>query len=267
MPLRRTQVWNHATQTYVLTEKAFGKSLAVDELELGLARFFHPSQSRLSRAEQAALSVPAPAPAPAAVEEEDAPIASTSAAAIPASAPALTTSSPPSLPNRPDRPPSSTTPASLPPDLLLPVLRTLVRRLNQLIEVWQTLEIRMRGGSLLVVVEGDPDALERAILRSSSSTDNSALNAQQQGDGGDEEYGGDDNDDAASVSTTDEEGNAKPETLLPLEMRLIDFAHTRSAVGEGPDEGVLLGLRTVQSLLEALTAKLEEQQEEEDEDR
>lgn len=242
------------------TEKAFGKSLAVDELDLGLARFFHPSQSRLSRAEQAALA----ATAPAAVEE-DAPIASTSAAPIPASAPTSTTSSsPPSPPNRLDSPSSSSTPASLPLDLLLPVLRTLVRRLNQLIEVWQTLEIRMRGGSLLVVVEGDPDALERAILRScasSSSSDDPALNSQQHGDGDKAE---DDDDDAESVSTTDEEGNAKPETLLPLEMRLIDFAHTRSAVGEGPDEGVLLGLRTVQSLLEALTAKLEQQQREED---
>ncbi|KWU43964.1 SAICAR synthase-like protein, partial [Rhodotorula sp. JG-1b] len=255
------QVWNHATQTYVQTEKAFGKSLAVDELDLGLARFFHPSQSRLSRAEQAALSAPAPAPAPAA---EDAPIASTSAAPIPASAPTSTTSS---SPPSPLDSPSSTTPASLPLDLLLPVLRTLVRRLNQLIHVWQTLEIRMRGGSLLVVVEGDPDALERAILRSSTSSssgDDPAHSSQQQGDGGNAEDDDDDNDDAESVSTTDEEGNAKPETLLPLEMRLIDFAHTRSAVGEGPDEGVLLGLRTVQSLLEALTAKLEEQQRQED---
>lgn len=120
----------------------------------------------------------------------------------------------------------------------------------------------MRGGSLLVVVEGDPDALERAILRSSSH--GAALNVQQQGDGENADNAEDDDDDTESASTTDEEGNAKPETLLPLEMRLIDFAHTRSAVGEGPDEGVLLGLRTVQRLLEALTAKLEEQQQQED---
>lgn len=121
----------------------------------------------------------------------------------------------------------------------------------------------MRGGSLLVVIEGDPHALERAILRSSSSSssDDPAFNAQQPGDGSnaDADADADNDDDAESVSTTDEEGNAKPETLLPLEMRLIDFAHTRSAAGEGPDEGVLLGLRTVQSLLEALTAKLEEE--------
>lgn len=132
----------------------------------------------------------------------------------------------------------------------------------------------MRGGSLLVVVEGDPDALERAILRS-AATARSAPPPTTRSDGAasaasastsprasrDESASEDDDDgdDAASVSTTDEDGNAKPETLLPLEMRLIDFAHTRNAEGEGPDEGVLLGLRTVQSLLEALTAKLEAQ--------
>ena len=118
----------------------------------------------------------------------------------------------------------------------------------------------MRGGSLLVVVEGDPEALERAILRSASAsataTTTSPTTAGNQ-DNTATDPDDDDDDDAESVSTTDEEGNAKPETLLPLEMRLIDFAHTRSAVGEGPDEGVLLGLRTVQTLLKSLTARLE----------
>jgi hypothetical protein len=174
------------------------------------AGVFHPSQSRLSRAEQAALSVPAPAPAPAAVEEEDGRkevdrddsavmVVRRSSTRVQTLEWQLRSSKrlgrPP--PRSPDpRPPTEPTHRSLadardpdarrlaprrrvvvvvaavlfvppislllcieggivgggrgtedlPPDLLLPVLRTLVRRLNQLIEVWQTLEIRMRGG-------------------------------------------------------------------------------------------------------------------------
>ncbi|BGP16929.1 hypothetical protein JCM10213_007374 [Rhodosporidiobolus nylandii] len=142
--------------------------------------------------------------------------------------------------------PPSATPSPLPTDLLLPVLRTLVRRLDELDRTLQNLEIRMRGGSLLVVVEGDAAALEAALLRAQASQTSSAAEAE-----GDE-------DDAASVSTTDSDGNAASHTLLPYELRLIDFAHTRAAPGEGPDEGVLTGLRTTRCLIDGLVKKLEE---------
>ncbi|GAA5863957.1 hypothetical protein JCM3774_004432 [Rhodotorula dairenensis] len=265
------QVWDTATQAYVQTDKTFGKSLEVEELHLGLARFFYPAESPLSRAEQAALfAAPTPPETPAPASEL--PTGTSSGEATPATS--GSTSSNPTPPRAPS--PLPPPPVPLPLDLLLPVLRTLIRQLEQLIQIWQTLEIRMRGGSLLVVVEGDPDALERAILRSAAATAPSSAAAaprtSAQGLGStpssahaaistssSSDHEDDDEDDAASVSTTDSDGNAKPETLLPFEMRLIDFAHTRSAEGEGPDEGVLLGLRTVQSLLEALTAKLEEQ--------
>ncbi|GAA5987929.1 hypothetical protein JCM10908_007274 [Rhodotorula pacifica] len=256
------QVWNAATHAYVQTEKAFGKSLAPDELEIGLARFFYPPWSPLSRAEQAALPAVPPsttAAVSASAANGASPVASTSALPISADpavggAPSSTSSAKSATPTA-STPPS---PAPLPLDLLLPVLRTLIRRLKQLIELWQTLEIRMRGGSLLIIVEGDPDALERAIIRSATGGGASSRSHDDK-DGGaaDDE----DDEDGASVSTTDEEGNAKPETLLPLEMRVIDFAHTRAAEGEGPDEGVLLGLRAVLNLLEGLTAKLEEEEE------
>ncbi|BGP25346.1 arginine metabolism transcriptional control protein [Rhodotorula toruloides] len=204
------QVWDTASQEYIPTAKPYGRSLKATELPSGIARFFYPPLSSLSQAEKEALGV------------RSAPIASSSSFATSAISSA-----------------TSATPAPLPLDLLLPVLRTLLRQLDELITVFSTLEIRMRGGSLLIVVEGDPSALEAALLRS---------------------MGDDDDDDSASVSTTDGEGNAKPHTRLAYEMRLIDFAHTRAAPGEGPDEGVLKGLQTVKALLEDLTRRLTEKQ-------
>lgn len=209
------QVWDAASQAYIPTAKPYGRSLKPSELPSGIARFFYPPLSSLSQAEKDALNDASPSSAPSTS-------ATTSAATPVAPAP-------------------STTPAPLPLDLLLPVLRTLIRRLDELISLFSTLEIRMRGGSLLIVIEGDPSALEAALLRSME-----------------------DDDDTGSVSTTDGDGNAKPHTRLAYEMRLIDFAHTRAAPGEGPDEGVLKGLRTVKALLEDLTQKLTEQQKEEE---
>lgn len=196
------QVWDASTQAYVTTAKPFGKSLAVEELALGIARFFYPPLSPPSRAEQATSFSSSPAPVPRA----------------------------------------------LPLDLLLPVLRTLTRRLDSLIALWSTLPLRMRGGSLLIVVEGDPATLEAALLRAAAP-------------------GSEAEDDGESVSTTDEEGNAKDHTLLPFEMRLIDFAHTRGLLPgeEGPDEGVLLGLRTTKKLIDELVTQLEEKQRKGDE--
>lgn len=209
------QVWDAASQAYIPTAKPYGRSLKPDELPSGIARFFYPPLSSLSQAEQDAL-------ASASVE-----------------APSAASTSPPTSAASPTATATPPMPAPLPLELLLPVLRTLVRRLDELVALVATLEIRMRGGSLLIVVEGDPSALEAALLRSIDDEDE---------------------DDTASVSTTDGDGNAKPHTRLAYEMRLIDFAHTRAAPGEGPDEGVLKGLRTVKRLLEDLTQKLTEKQ-------
>ena len=54
-----------------------------------------------------------------------------------------------------------------------------------------------------------------------------------------------------SDSEGDEEGNGPPYMA-----KLIDFAHTRLAPGEGPDEGVLLGLDTILRLLNGRISQL-----------
>ncbi|KPV77608.1 uncharacterized protein RHOBADRAFT_51441 [Rhodotorula graminis WP1] len=228
------QVWDHGQQTYVQTDKPFGRALTVDELPLGMARFFYPPLSGPSAAERAAAAT--------------ATTSSSTASLNPST----------STPTAPTPPPPTplALPLPLPLHLLLPVLRTLVRRLDDLVHTWSRLALRMRGGSLLVVVEGDPDALERALERAQDEADKTAKAARARRERG--------------VSTATSGGTAAPHTLQAFDVRVIDFAHTRALVDgeEGPDEGVLTGLRTVRALVDGLVERLTElQRSEEDEAR
>lgn len=119
-----------------------------------------------------------------------------------------------------------------------------------------SLELRVRGSSLLIVVEGDATALAAAVDR----VQEEATKPPSRRDTEDEDE--DDNSDAESVSTTDGDGNAKPHTLLPFDVKWIDFAHARAAPGEGIDEGLILGVRTTRELLEGLRERLQAAEEE-----
>ncbi|GAA5854866.1 hypothetical protein JCM9279_005543 [Rhodotorula babjevae] len=253
------QVWDAATRAYVQTPKPFGRALAVDELPLGVARFFYPPWSAPSRAELAAAASPSSSAASP----------SSSSTAAPTSTAPSTAPPPPPAPSPPAPSPPAPAPAPLPLALLLPVLRTLVRRLDDLVHVWSALPLRMRGGSLLVVVEGDPDALEQALVRAQEDAARAAAarrGREGEGEGLGEEEGvgqdDDDDSDADSVSTATSNGTAAPHTLQAFDVRVIDFAHTRALLAHesGPDEGVLKGLRTVRALVDELVGRLRDEQ-------
>lgn len=204
-----SQVWDSATQSFVTTPKAFGKTITVDDLPHGISRFFYPPLSE---------SLP--------FELAD-------------SAPSSSTSTEPSTTARPE---------PLPKDLLIPILSAIIRRLKQKEQMLSSLELRVRGSSLLIVVEGDATALATAVDRAQEE----ATKPPSRRDAEDE----DDDSEAESVSTTDGEGNAKPHTLLPFDVKWIDFAHARAAPGEGRDEGLILGVKTTRELLEGLRERL-----------
>lgn len=90
-------------------------------------------------------------------------------------------------------------------------------------------EIRMVGGSILVVWEGDPAALTKAIAAADEGRD-----VMEEEDDGDEDEL--------------DESSRKPGPVCVV--KLIDFAHTRLVPGEGPDGGVMTGVGTVLKLLE-----------------
>ncbi|GAA5845686.1 hypothetical protein JCM5353_005636, partial [Sporobolomyces roseus] len=155
--------------------------------------------------------------------------------------------------------PPNSFPPPLPLELLLPILRTFIRRLDSLVEVLKTLEIRIRGGSLLFIIEGDPIQLRRSLLRAISSTSNSKSNSEEEED-----------EDEEDEESTDEDGNALEKTLIPFEVKMIDFAHTREndpELGEvGYDEGVVKGVENVREGLRELVRGLERDREREEEE-
>ncbi|SCV69888.1 BQ2448_1282 [Microbotryum intermedium] len=214
------QVWDDASQAYVVTPKDFGKSITVPELPSGIARFFYPPL-------EASYTPPIP-------------VVSTQTDATPKAA---------------------ITPTPLPLELLVPVLNGMLTRLQELLQLLDKTEMRIRGGSLLFVIEGDAKALREATARSEeSSPPRSSKQDEDQGDDRDNDQEDDDDEsETESVSTTDGEGNAKAHTRLPWDLRLIDFAHARPAPGEGKDEGFLKGIDTTVRLIEELRDKLEKE--------
>lgn len=120
----------------------------------------------------------------------------------------------------------------------------------------------MRGASILIVIEGHSPSLEAALAREDAALDRmaSAVTASENEQTADDKGDDDDDDDAESVDSCDSEGQALPHTCRSLDMRLIDFAHTRMAdpgQGEvGGDEGVLLGIKTLRGLVKALLLRV-----------
>jgi 1D-myo-inositol-tetrakisphosphate 5-kinase/inositol-polyphosphate multikinase len=101
----------------------------------------------------------------------------------------------------------------------------------------------MIGGSLLVIYEAD---LERAKGSLASMASGFALS--EEGLEND-----DDDDDDVDVEDDEEEEEA---SRLPYVVKLIDFAHTKLVLGQGPDEGVLLGIDTTLKLLDGRIAQI-----------
>ena len=98
------------------------------------------------------------------------------------------------------------------------------------------LEARMVGGSLLIVYEGDFERVKQGIALLE--------------EGVDEEDEEDEDDDG------EDEENTKPGPACLV--KLIDFAHTKVVTGEGPDEGVLLGINTTLKLLDGRISQIKD---------
>ena len=157
--------------------------------------------------------------------------------------PPATSSAPSSIPE----PPVLAETSPLPEELVRLVVKDVLGRVRELETILSRMEFRMIGGSLLIVYEGDEDALRSALDRETAAT-KSATESHSAPAPGDDSTSDAESED--SVSTSDLQGDALPHTRISCDVRLIDFAHTRAAPGEGPDEGVLQGLGKTRELLE-----------------
>jgi len=120
----------------------------------------------------------------------------------------------------------------------------MIRELENMQYVLEHEESRMYSSSILMVYEGDEQALEEALrgeeMRETAEKENSAR--------------AEDDDEDVDEGEREEEGEDEEEEEAPkvLDVRLIDFAHATWTPGLGPDENMLNGLRNVIRILREL---------------
>lgn len=114
-------------------------------------------------------------------------------------------------------------------ELILPALDDIIDRVRKL-------EWRVRGGSILIIYEGDSEALRRGLLSSSPFPPPGRAASQH--------------DVHVDIHRPPSEGHLTKERIADL--RLIDFAHVSFALGQNYDPGYLLGLQNLRELFATL---------------
>jgi 1D-myo-inositol-tetrakisphosphate 5-kinase/inositol-polyphosphate multikinase len=107
----------------------------------------------------------------------------------------------------------------------------------------------MVGGSFLIVYEADWERAAEGVERMKEQTGKL---------GGIDEDEEDDEDGDADDDEDEDDENSKGG--IPFTVKLIDFAHTHVTPGEGPDEGVVLGMNNVLEFIGARIDDLEKGQ-------
>lgn len=110
-----------------------------------------------------------------------------------------------------------------------------VRRIEKLLYKEET---RMYSTSLLLIIEGDPEALERAKQMELAAREKS-FGQEQEGE---------------FILQPDDDGEDEDEEVefLTCSASLIDFAHAAFTDDQGPDENTIRGIRNVRYVLNSI---------------
>ncbi|KAJ3790638.1 hypothetical protein GGU10DRAFT_383110 [Lentinula aff. detonsa] len=190
----------------VSTPKIYGKSLKKEQLPEGIRRVFP------------VLGEPTPILVPGAASPSVG-SSSTFGASTPISDGFSTTSLPPNIPISPVNTADSTnvsrTDLGLPPSILLPILRAIHNSLTHLHSILKDIEIRIIGGSLLVVWEGDQERAQEGVdwMKERERMIRERIK-RDFGDDNDEEYYSDE-DEEEDTSSEEDEDEAFQDTSAP----------------------------------------------------
>lgn len=154
------------------------------------------------------------------------------------------------------------------------IARRLVEELRNLQAVLESKESRMYSASVLVVYEGDPEAMELALEKEKEISERKHEEAEDEEENeevefefseevvelGDIKLGDGTPQKAINISIDpqtaqmpmDLGGEDEEETPKVHDLRIIDFAHAKWTPGEGPDENVLQGIRSLVKVFEEL---------------
>jgi len=226
------QTWHAPSQTFMLTPKSFGKSIKAEEMPSGMIRFF-PSPTD----EVPSLVLPATPPASASTTEDKTPI--------------------PSIGGGVTLLEGIYRIHAIPAKTMLRVLALIDKQLSDLETVLQSLEMRFVGASVLIVYEGDLTRLDDALAQWESKIheEDPLKPVEEEDDEASIESESEDESEDDLDGTKEDEKMAKE--CPPVIVKMIDFAHTWIAEGQGVDEGVLKGLATLRSLIRGRKAELE----------
>ncbi|KAF4267396.1 hypothetical protein KXV68_001447 [Aspergillus fumigatus] len=159
------------------------------------------------------------------------------------------------------------------------IAKRLADELRRVQSILESEESRMYSSSVLIVYEGDPEAMEQALEEEKKPRDRSPEEADEededfdfalQGDGSFEVVNlrvgqegipqqainmnlGPETAQLGGIDFEDEEEEDDPPKVHDL--RLIDFAHASWTPGQGPDENVLMGVRSLIRLLDELAVE------------
>ena len=132
--------------------------------------------------------------------------------------------------------------AGIDKELGMAVCNGIAHEIDNMAHVLSEHELTMYSASLLIVLEGDGEALRHAIQRNNEEAElwekDPALAAKRV--------------DSGIVLDDDGESFAGAEAPKMYSVKLIDFAHVDWAPGQGPDENLLKGVRSVKDIFEEL---------------
>lgn len=143
------------------------------------------------------------------------------------------------------------------------LLQRLLRETESIQFALENEESRMYSASILMVYEGDPDALDSVLTYTAQPTLTAApkpgvdpvFTGSLTGDTADPEEMIQDveetDEDAMDPVAIGEDDNEKPKQKIH-EVVMIDFAHAKFVSGQGPDENALRGVRSIRAILEGL---------------
>ena len=141
------------------------------------------------------------------------------------------------------------------------VIKRFISDLEGLVSVLAAEESRMYSASLLFVYEGDSTALQGSLAREAEMVEaHQGQKGRVDGEAEPEELkqGSDNAQDrqaegkgTASEDSSSDDGG-RPNFPAIQNVRLIDFAHAQWTAGQGPDENLLHGVKSVVSVLQAL---------------
>jgi 1D-myo-inositol-tetrakisphosphate 5-kinase/inositol-polyphosphate multikinase len=137
--------------------------------------------------------------------------------------------------------------AGIDEDLGKAVCEAFIRDLDKVEAVLSSHETRMFSTSLLFVFEGDGRALRSAIEKNNASVDALLEEAQQRSAK---------RVDSGIVMEDDDDSDLDIDVELPsiYKLKLIDFAHAQWTPGQGPDENILKGVRSLRRIFEEMAS-------------